>query len=120
MADGDRTLHLVGAALVVAVVAGLVVVGLNFAGSSGAPAPDADWTVERVNASHVRVTHAGGEAVPADELRVTVDSLRRATDWPDPVTESDSVAVPAAEGTLVRVVYLGGRGDRVVLASERT
>lgn len=118
--DGDTTLHLVGAAVVAAVVVGLVVVGLNIAG--GAPeteAPDTDWTVERVNDTAVRITHAGGDPVRTDALTVRVESYRRATDWTDPVTENESTVVAASEGSTVRVVWSGGRGDDVVMHSER-
>lgn len=118
--DGDTLLTLVGAALVLALLAGFVVVGLNFAGgSTPGDAPAVDWTVERVNDTAVRVTHAGGDPVRTDELRVTVDSVSRDTDWPDPVTESDSTVVAASDGSLVRIVWNGGRGDREIVYSER-
>jgi len=95
------------------------VVGLNFSGSTGEGAPEADWAVERVNDTHVRVTHAGGEPVRPDELRVTADSVRRATSWTDPISEGDSTVVDATDGTLIRVVWNGGRGDRSIMAQER-
>ncbi|WP_459194646.1 hypothetical protein [Halosimplex sp. J119] len=118
--DGDTALNAVGAALVLAVVAGLVVVGLNFAGgASGDGAPDVNWTVERVDDTSVSVTHAGGEPVPAEEVRVTVDSVSRSTDWDGMVTENESAVVDASEGSLVRIVWNGGRGDRERMHSER-
>ncbi|WP_135365612.1 hypothetical protein [Halosimplex halophilum] len=118
--DGDTMLNLVGAAIVVAVVGGLVVVGLNIAGGSGGTeAPDANWTVERVNDTAVRITHAGGQPVRTDDLTVRVESYRRATDWSDPVTESESTVVQASEGSIVRIVWSPGRGDDVIMHSER-
>lgn len=117
--DGNRILDLVGLALVLGVVVAVGVVALNFAPPEGDGAPDADWTVERVNDSAVRITHAGGEPVRTDEIRVTVDSLERDADWTDPVTADESTTVPANEGSLVRVVWNGGRGDREVMARER-
>jgi len=118
--DGDTMLNAVGAALVLAVVAGVVVVALNFAGgTTGSGAPDTDWTIERVNDTAVSVTHDGGEPVRTDEVRVTVDSVSRATDWSDPVTEGDSTVVQATDGSLVRIVWNGGRGDRKIMGSER-
>ncbi|WP_436923416.1 type IV pilin N-terminal domain-containing protein [Halosimplex amylolyticum] len=118
--DGDTALNAVGVVLVLAIVAGFVVVGLNFAGgASGSDAPDADWTVERINDTAVRVTHAGGEPVRTDEIRVTVDSVSRSTDWTDPVTENESTVVQANDGSLVRIVWNGGRGDRERMHSER-
>lgn len=117
--DADTALHLVGAALVLAIVAGLVVVGLSIANPSDDQGPDAEWTVERVDDSTVRVTHAGGGAVRTEQLRVTVDGVRRSTNWSDPVTEGDSARVPASEGSVVRVVWDGGRGERTVMERER-
>lgn len=118
--DGDTMLNLVGAAIVVAVVGGLVVVGLNIAGGSGGvDAPDVNWTVERVDDTAVRITHAGGEPVRTDDLTVRVESYRRATDWSDPVSESESTVVQASEGSTVRIVWSPGRGDDVIMHSER-
>ncbi|WP_123539337.1 hypothetical protein [Halosimplex salinum] len=118
--DGDTMLNLVGAGLVAALLVGLLVVGLNFAGgASENEAPDVEWSVERINDTAVRVSHAGGEPVRAEEVRVTVDSVAGQTDWPDPITEGDSAVVQASEGSLVRVVWNGGRGDRDIMHSER-
>lgn len=117
--DGDRILDLVGVALVVGVVIAVGVVALNFDPPSEEQPPEANWTIERVNDSHVRVTHTGGEPVRTDELRVTVDSIKRDTDWSDPVAEGDITAVDASPGAMVRVVWLGGRGNRVVMANRR-
>lgn len=118
--DGDTMLHLVGATLVVAVVGGFVVVGLNIAGgASSTDAPAANWTVERVNETAVRVTHAGGDPVRTEALTVRVESYRRTTDWTDPVTENESTVVQASEGSTLRIVWSGGRGDDVTLHHER-
>jgi FlaG/FlaF family flagellin (archaellin) len=117
--DGDTVLNLVGAVLILAVVAGLVVVGLNFSGSAGEQPPEADWTIERINDTHVRVTHASGDPVRTDELRVTADSVRRAANWTDPVSDGESAVIPASDGSLIRIVWNGGRGDRSIMAQER-
>lgn len=118
--DGDRLLDLVGVVLVLAVVAALGVVALNLGSPpAGEGAPAANWTVERVNETHVRVVHAGGDPVRTADLRVTVDGLERDAAWTDPVTESERAVVAASEGTVVRVVWAGGRGDREVMHRER-
>lgn len=118
--DGDTVLNLMGVGLVLAVLVGLAVVGLNFSAASGEDVPDAEWTIERVNASVVEITHADGDPVRTDDLRVTVDSVSRDTSWTDPVTEGESTTVPASDSSLVRVVWNGGRGDREIMASQRT
>lgn len=118
--DGDTMLNLVGAGLVVALVVGLVVVGLSFAGgSSETEAPQVDWTVERINDTAIRVTHDGGDPVRTDELTVRVESFRRETDFTDPVTESESTVVQASDDSLVRIVWSGGRTNDVIMYSER-
>lgn len=118
--DGDRILNLVGVALVLALVLAVGVLALNFDPPDAAGAPDANWSIERVNDSHVRVTHAGGQPVRTENLRVTVDSLERSTDFTDPVTPGENATVDASDGSMVRVVWNGGRGDRLIMASERT
>jgi FlaG/FlaF family flagellin (archaellin) len=117
--DGDSVLNLIGVVLVVALVVAVGVLAINFDPPADDPAPSANWTVERVNATHVEVTHDGGDPIPTDELRVTVDSVRRSTDWPDPVVPGASAVVDASESARVRVVWVGGRGNRAVLESWR-
>lgn len=117
--DGDTVLRLVGAALVLGIVFAGGVVALNFDPPDRDPGPDANWTVERINDSHVRVTHAGGDPVRVENLHVTVDGLERATNFSDPVAPGDTTVVPASDGSMVRVIWEGGRGDRDIMASER-
>jgi hypothetical protein len=117
--DGERILDLVGVLLVLALVAGVGVIALNF-DPPASDAPDANWTVQRINDTHVEITHDGGDPIPPEEIRVTADSLERDTDWPDPVVPGASTTVIASEGSLVRVVWNGGRGDRVIMAQKRT
>ncbi|PSP46100.1 hypothetical protein BRC60_11170 [Halobacteriales archaeon QH_1_68_42] len=117
--DGDRILNLVGVVLAVALVVAVGVLALNFDPPADDPAPSANWTVERVNATHVELTHDGGDPIPTDELRVTVDSVRRSTDWPDPVVSGASTVVGASDGARVRVVWVGGRGNRATLETWR-
>lgn len=118
--DGDRVLDAVGLAMAVAVVAGLALVAFGVVSlSPTADAPAANFTFERVNGSHVRVTHDGGEAVRADRLIVSVDGVRRATDWEGAVTRGDATLVLAAPETTVTVYWNGGRADKRVVARWR-
>lgn len=97
----------VGIAVVIVVVAG----GLLFAGplsdSSGDPTgpPDAEWTLQRVNDTHVQVAHVGGDPVPARRVVVTVDGERRSPAWEDPVAD-DVVLVRAPSGSNVSVYWV--------------
>jgi hypothetical protein len=68
-------------------------------------APEANWTVERVNDTHVAVTHAGGQPIRTGNLHVTVDGLERDTNFTDPVTLDQRTGVAACEGSVVRAYW---------------
>lgn len=117
--DGDTILRLVGVALVLGIVFAGGVVALNFDPPEREGAPDANWTIERINDTHVAVTHAGGEPVRTENLHVTVDGLERKTNFTDPVTPDQRAVVPASEGSVVRVSWEGARTERESMAGER-
>jgi len=118
--DGDAILRLVGVVLVVGVLVGVGIVAISIgAGPIGEGAPDANFTIERVNGSYVQVTHTGGEPVSASNLVVTVDSLRRETRWTGVLAEGDSTLVRAGTSSLVRVNWDGGRAEKAVLEKRR-
>ena len=122
MADpGDRWLNAIGIFLVVAVLFGLGVVllaGANLGPDSGRQAPGVDWTLDRVNGSTVRITHAGGDPVEAADLVVTVEGFSRRTTWSGTVTEGDTTLVSATEGQVVRLYWdPDERGVRLQYAS---
>ncbi|AUV80265.1 hypothetical protein C2R22_00130 [Salinigranum rubrum] len=118
--DGDRLLTLFGVAVTLFVVVGLV--GVVVAGLSGPSteireAPDSDWSLERLNDSHVRITHQGGEAVPATDLVVTADGVRRRVSWRGVVSDGDTGVVRADRGVLVQLYWTSDAGERVKLRS---
>jgi len=107
--DEDTLLTLAGVGVV-----GLVVVGLSVAGLAavtaderGGGAPDAEWSFERVNDSHVRIAHAGGDPVEPAELIISVDGYRQNVEWGGAVTEGDAVTVRVSDGQVVRVYWTG-------------
>jgi hypothetical protein len=115
--DGDRLLNLVGAALVLAVILSvglLVVVAAN--GPTSTSGPDAEWTLSRVNDTHVRITHAGGERTHASNLVVTVDGRERRVSWTGELTREDSGVVHARASQVVRLYWLPDHGNRELLA----
>lgn len=107
--DEERLLTLAGVGLVGLLVTALSVAGLAAmtADDRGGGAPDAEWSFERVNESHVRVSHAGGDPVAGPELVVSVDGYRRNADWNGVVEEGDAVTVKASGGQVVRVYWVG-------------
>jgi hypothetical protein len=116
--SGDRLLNLFGIALALFLVAGLVTVVL--AGIGGPTedvddAPDAEWSLERVNDSHIRLVHRGGDSIPASDLVVTVDGVRRRVSWDGVVQEGESGTVRAGNDVLVQLYWTTDRGERVKL-----
>lgn len=107
--EEDTLLTLAGVGAV-----GLVVVGLSVAGLAaitaddrGDGAPDAEWSFERVNDSHVRVAHAGGDPVEPAELIVSVDGYRQNIAWDGAVTEGDGATLRVSDGQVLRVYWVG-------------
>lgn len=119
--DGDRILDLVGAALAATILVSVAL--LVFAAATaptGAPpeAPSTEWSLDRANTTHVRITHAGGEPVAARSLVVTVGGTDRRVDgWSGMVARGDSGVVRALEGKTVRVYWTTAAGERLRLAS---
>lgn len=120
--DGDRVLNLVGGLLVVAVIGSLALLVLVGMDAPASPAgPETDWTLERINDTHVRIVHAGGDPVDASELKATVDGRARPVSWSGRITEGDAGVVRARSGAqrLVRLYWVGGRADRELLERWR-
>jgi hypothetical protein len=115
---GDRLLNLFGVALALFLVAGLVAVvlaGIGGPTEDADAAPDAEWSFDRVNDSHVRLVHRGGDPVPASDLVVTVDGVRRRVSWDGVVREGESGVVRAESDVLVQLYWTTDRGERVKL-----
>lgn len=118
--DGDRILTLVGIGLVLFLLSAIgVVVLAAMAGPMGAEPPNAQWRLERMNDSVVRITHAGGETVAASELVVTVDGFERDITWSGRIEPGDAGRLQATESSSIHLYWDGGRGDRVSLATWR-
>jgi FlaG/FlaF family flagellin (archaellin) len=118
-ADDGPWLALIALAIVLLIGYGAVAVGLS-ATSDAAPAddaPDASWDLSRVNESHVRLTHAGGEPVPASQLSLSVNGTTRYPNWDfKVVTDSDSGTFQADSGSSIVLVWQRKATDQVILA----
>ncbi|MFB6219511.1 MAG: hypothetical protein ABEH77_10130 [Halobacteriaceae archaeon] len=119
--DEDTLLTLAGAGLVafLAVGVGVGALAAVTADERGGNVPEAEWELERVNGSHVRITHAGGDPVPADDLVVRVEGYPRETGWSGVVEEGDATTVEASEGQTVKLKWTGGGRVEDTLASWR-
>lgn len=106
--EEDTLLTLAGVGAVGLLVAGLSVAGLAAvtADDRESGAPEAEWRLERVNDTHVRISHAGGDPVAPSELIVSVDGRRRHADWGGTVTEGRAATVTAYEGQVVRLYWV--------------
>lgn len=117
--DGDRLLNIIGAVLVLALIASL---GLTvFAALNSSPSPQTDrasdinWRLQRINVTHARITHVGGGSISAAELTVTVDGRARSTSWSGSLTNKDTSVVQARGGQVVRLYWTSARDDRKLL-----
>jgi hypothetical protein len=116
--DWDRLLDLFGVVLVLAIVGALVllVLGATSVQRESSAAPETDWALERVNESHVRVWHEGGEPVRTEHLSVAVDGRHRRVYWSATVlTEGEYGVVRAGRSTRVALLWQRSEGDRTVL-----
>lgn len=78
----------------------------------GTEAPPVTWSFDRVNDSHVRVTHADGPTLDGSNVSVAVGQQELRPDgvvWEGSVAENDSSVVPAPQGRVVEVFWLDDR-----------
>ena len=116
--DGDRILDPFGVVLILAIVDVLALLGLGATSTQegSSPAPGTDWSLERVDESHVRVWHEGGEPVRAEHLSVAVDGRHRRVHWTATVLiEGEHGTVRAAERSRVTLLWQRPEGERRAL-----
>lgn len=123
MSDRDRLLDIGGLVIALTLLAMIGVLALTFVeaprgGATGGP--PTEWTAERVNETHVRITHAGGEAVPASRLVVGVGGYDRRVSWSGTISEGDSGVVRAGPNKVVQLYWITEQGERVRLDDWRT
>ncbi|MFB6227264.1 MAG: type IV pilin [Halobacteriales archaeon] len=120
---GDRVLTLVGVGLVVAIVVALGFIAVGFTvGSSEDQMPDADLSLERVNKTHAKIVHKGGEPIKTENLVLTVDSYEReqlTRGMSRLIVEGDEIVFDVRDDQSARLVYDLGRGDREIVARLR-
>jgi hypothetical protein len=113
--DGDRILDLVGIAFaaffVIAVAVFLLAAGFAVGGGDGVEPPQANWTAERINDTHIRITHVGGEPVQANDLIAVVGKTERAIRYDRTLVNGASITVAAP--TTERVVLYWNPGETV-------
>lgn len=120
MLGRDRKLDLVGLALVGVVLfsVGLLVFGAqDLPGEETAP-PSANWSIERTEADRAVITHEGGEAIPAEEVAITVNGRNRPTPFEGTIQEGDTGQLAVADGRTVELYWIDGGGTRELLHEQ--
>lgn len=123
----DRPLAIVGLVLAAVLVGGVVTVALAATSSPDRTGPDADWRFERVNDTHVRIVHAGGEPVSTDLLSVVSaksdvggSGVPRHAAWSASVlSRGDDGVVFVGDGSALVLLWERADVERVVLARWR-
>ncbi|MFB6185851.1 MAG: hypothetical protein ABEI86_03165 [Halobacteriaceae archaeon] len=119
--EGDRYLQIIGVVLAVGLFVStglLVFVAIQSSPNSDTkPIPNVNWTISRINESHVRLIHAGGKPVDTANIMVTVDGIKRYVSWSNTLTQGDSGTVRAREGQIVRIFWVKGKGNRILMES---
>lgn len=74
-------------------------------------APPSNWTIERVNDTHMTISHEEGEPVDKDNLTVVVEDYPRPTEWSGSddgfVREGDSTTVQVSNDQDVALYWTG-------------
>lgn len=122
--DGDQVLNLAGIGLGLLLAIALVTFFFAATGqqaSNASEAPAVDWNLERVNETHVRLSHGGGEPVRTEKLSVTVDGTARHPRWTAPrLTEGEHGIFRAESPSDVVLLWQQSEVERVALGEWRS
>lgn len=78
--------------------------------------PDADWELQQLNESYIRITHTVGDPVQTDKLSVTVDGKSRHRSWTSITpTEGEHGVVYVGDGVTVTLLSQHSESERYVL-----
>jgi len=116
--DGDQLLRLIGIGIAIGVLLMLVTLGLAATNipQQSAEEADVDWQLERINDSHARIVHDGGESIRTEALTVTVDGSPRHPPWTaSTLSEGESGVVRLEDASKLTLLWQQSEGDRDVL-----
>lgn len=120
--DEDQLLNLLGVILILFIissVAFLVFTATDTSPSQQETDPEVNWTLERLNATHVQITHGGGDSVVVENLSVTVNGRPRPVSWSGRLMNGDIGKFRSERGDVIRLYWTGGRSDWELLKLER-
>lgn len=115
--NDDRLIRMITIGLFVAITFMVVLLVFVATHVPTSEAPSVEWGFQRLDSSHVRITHRGGATVDADRIRVTVDGVDRYPGWSDQLDSGDSGTISAVRGSEVVVYWLPPSGGRRELAT---
>jgi len=82
MFDDFELIDVFGAVVLLLLLASVAVVVFATPEVSQRPEPpEADWSIEKVNDSHIQIRHEGGEPVDPENLTIIVKEYPRPTEW---------------------------------------
>lgn len=116
--DRDRQLQLINIGVVIVIVfaIALIVVVATSVDQDSTAKPDTEWNLTRINESHIRIQHAGGDPVKTDRLTVTVDGRVRHPRWTASIlTDGEYGVVRADERSKVILLWKQSKVERDVL-----
>lgn len=115
--SSDRKLDVLGVVLGIVVLLGicLAVYGaIEISQGGGEQTPTANFSVDRINETHVHLQHAGGDTVRGEELALTINGREYvpAGRFPPSVSEGDRALVQVRPGKTLQVWWTGDRATR--------
>lgn len=129
--DGDLILDLVGIGLVVLILVmvgtiGFVVINgtdannedatlMKRGGPADSPTIDGNWSAQRVNDSHVQLTHTGNDTVNGTKMIVRIDQETKNPTWGETITPNESVVIQANSGSRVELFWRTGQNSTRVV-----
>lgn len=121
--DRDKNLDFIGLIVAALLIFSLATVAFTILDTSSRheAAPNADWSLQQINDTHARVTHAGGEPADARNLTVVLNEDEEIhVAWStSPLREGSHGDLEAGSGDVVRLYWRGGRTRGVLLESWR-
>lgn len=120
--DGDQLLNILGIMLVLFLILAfaVLILGAMSAEQRSDEIPNAEWELQQVNESHVRITHTGGDPVQTGKISVTVNGIPRYPQWTaTTLTEGKYGVVFVGDGETVTLLWQHSESERDVLQRWR-
>jgi hypothetical protein len=118
MSEADRTMRLLSVAILAFIVLGVGIAALaaSTADEREPEPPESDWTVDRLNETHVFVEMVGGEPIRSEDFVVSVDGLQRQVRLGEGYLYPGSgFAIAVERGQVIRLTWDPAPGQRATL-----